>query len=246
MAYPFSASATDTAFACAYSLRPELAREPDEPNVGGLTGTAFHTLAEHYNHGTKPPPLPAGADLTRAWRMFEQWRPWWDEYTERHGIEWSAEAPYAVSLTTGEGRRLPSKGPRDYSAARADEIPGTIDALGRAGDRLYVADFKTGRADYITPARESGQMRTLGLAATRALGFERATLVVIPVSDLHEPHADEHEIDVLDSDLHEERLRVVVASIPTAQPTPGEHCRFCQVRDCNARPAKFKRRLKVA
>lgn len=246
MSYPFSASATDDAIACAYSLRPELARFPDTANVKGLTGTAFHSLADAYVKAVKPPPLPEGADIVRAWRMFEQWRPWFDDYTERLGVEWSSEAPYAISLTTGKGRRLPSKEQRDYSAAADDEIPGTVDLLGRVGDRLIVADYKTGRSDYITPASESGQMRTLTLATTRALGFEQATVVIIPVSDLHEPHADEHELDTLDLDLHEERLRDVVASIPTSAPTPGEHCRFCLVRDCDARPAKFKRRLKVA
>lgn len=248
MPYPFSASATDNALACAYSLRPELTREPDVSGVGALTGTAFHALAEAYIMGRQPDPMPAGADVARARRMFDLWYPWWDDYSERVGGAWSAELPFAISTRTGEARVIKSAKHRDYTGAADHEVPGTVDAFTLLSDRVVLVDWKTGSPKWITPAKESGQMRTLALAAMRFYDVAFATVVIVPVSDLAPPTADEYGIDLLDSDLHELRLRRVVESIPTSVPTPGEHCRFCKVRgSCPDVPKRFQvKRKKVA
>ncbi len=235
-----SASRTDALWACAYQFRPGLAMLRDEPSVGGLTGTLFHSMAEAHNDGRDVTELSLpGADETRAQRMFEQFAPWWSTY--RHGTEWISEMPFAYSLTTGEGRRLPPMGQRNYSEAKPDEIPGTADAVALEQDRVVVVDYKTGSARYVTPANKSKQLLTLALAATRSYGVDRATVVIVTVSDLAPPNADEHEVDALDLDMFEDELRAKVAGIPTSAPVAGEHCRFCRHRhECPAAPAKYR------
>lgn len=236
-----SASRTDALFDCAYAFRPGLPLLRDEPTVGGATGTGFHAVAEAHQDGrdVSTVELPPLADRSRVDRMYELWCEWWPNY--RPGTEWETEVPFAYSLTTGKGRRLPMLGQRNYRSAARDEIPGTADVVALEPERVILADYKTGKADYITPARESRQLKTLALAATRAHNVDHATVVIVPVSDLAPPYADEHELDALDLDLYEEELRDRVASIPTSNPTPGEHCRFCRHRHaCKAAPNKYR------
>lgn len=236
-----SASRTDALFDCAYQFRQGLALLWDEPSVGGATGTGFHALAEAHVDGrdVSTVALPPLADRTRVDRMFGFWSEWWPTY--RAGTEWETEVPFAYSIATGKGRRLPMLGQRNYRSAAKDELPGTADVVSLERDRVVIGDYKTGKAQYITPASESRQLHTLALAATRAHNVDHATIVVIPVSDLAPPHADEHELDALDLDMFEEELRAKVASIATSKPTPGEHCRFCRHRhQCEAAPAKFR------
>lgn len=236
-----SASRSDALWECAYQFKPGLALMWDAPSVGGATGTGFHAVAEAHNDGVDPQSvaLPPLADATRVWRMFDLWREWWPSY--RPGMAWETEVPFAYSLTTGKGRRLPMLGQRNYRSAARDELPGTADVFTLERDHAIILDWKTGKPQYITPARESRQLMTLALAATRAHNVDSATVVIVPVSDMAPPHADEHHVDALDLDLYEDELRAKVASIPTSKPTPGEHCRFCRHRHlCEAAPAKFR------
>lgn len=244
-----SASRTDALFHCAYQFRPGLRLLRDEPNAKAQTGTFFHGIAEAHIDGRDLSDVfvPPMADVTRAQRMAEFWLPWWAEYSA--GGSWVSEVPYAYSLSTGSGRRLPPGGQRDYSAIKSDEIPGTADAVQLEADRVTIVDWKTGNVNFVTPAVESRQLKTLALSATRAHGIERAKVVIVTVSDLAPPVADEHDLDTLDLDLFEDEIRARVASIPASEPTPGEHCRFCRHRAfCDAAPAKYRNegRKKVA
>lgn len=238
-----TASAIDALWLCAYRFRPDVPKAVDRPGVGALTGTMFHGLVEHALDGLDPrtrTPV-TGADATRAWRMFERWQEWWPAWNP--GFAWVSERPYAISLSTGAGRfHADSTGPRNYRwCDPADEIPGTVDAVAVVDGVVHALDWKTGRVEYVTPARESLQLRTLALAAMRAHGAAAAVVTVVAVSEFTDPVADSYEVDVLDADVHELELRERVGAIATAEPTPGTHCRFCKVIDCAARPAGYAR-----
>lgn len=235
-----SASKVGDLWSCAYQFRDGLDLLPDDTNEAALTGTLVHKMIECYLDGVCDEPIVAGANAERARRIFARWRDWW-ESGEHQGLPWQTEVPYAISLRTGEGRRLPSDGQRDYSQAKRDEIPGTGDLVALTDDAVVVWDVKTtSRPEYTTEAKRNKQLLTLGLAASRAHGRDKAR-VGLNFANEFDTRLESAEFDALDLDLFEEDLRAKVASIPTSEPTPGPHCRFCRHRHaCKAAPKQFR------
>lgn len=223
-----TASKLGHAMACAWPFRPDVDLPPEgPPHPSALTGRAFASLRANYIDPTRAVDLPAGADEPRARRLFEVWRAWWETY--RGVATWETEVPLAINLATGEARRLPSTGQRDYSAALSTEVVGTADVLGRDHEGVVVLDDKTGSPEYVDPVGRNWQLRMLALAAARASGVDHAQVGLVFVGDDAVTY-DSAELDAMDLDAIETDLRALVARIPGAEPTPGEHCRFCPAR----------------
>jgi hypothetical protein len=236
----FTASSTERALACPASIRSGLVLVDDEAGAAADTGTAFHMLAEAHIDGVCIEPVfPPKADAVRAHRMYARWAPWWEA---THGAHpWRSELALAISIETGAARVLTTRGHRDYSDARDDEVVGTVDAIAVLDDRILLRDWKTGNPRAVTSAAKNGQLRLLALAAARA--FDRDLVEVAPVfvSDLADPWEEPATLDLLDLDLFEDELHEAVGLREIEPPRGGLHCKYCPVAACTARPGRRRR-----
>lgn len=166
--------------------------------------------------------------------------------------ELDCEVALAYDLSTGKGRVL-GKGlarAEAYKDRQPYEVVGTADVLGRIDkDTLYLADYKTGHGD-IPRARASFQLRTLALAACKALGATKAVVEIIVVHEGRAPWHDRAELDIFDLDMFAHDLKTLGlklqelrelqgkkggAALDTSQ---GGWCRYCPaVTSCPARTA---------
>ncbi len=237
-----TASKVGNLFACSVPFRPDVVSIPDEPNEAAQVGTEFHAMVEAYvMHGVVPTEGSA-----RALRIFERFEAWWVA-SGSGSFRWRCEVPYAISLTTGRGRILPSNGQRDYSHATPDEVPGTVDLVALEPDVVIVWDIKTTlRPEYTDEPAINKQLLTLGLAVARAHNRDRAIGGLLFANEF-DCRLESASFDALDLDLFEDKLRARALAIPTSDPTPGRHCKFCLVVDCDARPKAYPlRRSKAA
>lgn len=235
-----SASAVEDAFDCAYQFRDDVERLPDTTNEASATGVLTHAMIEAHLNGVCDEPVVALANVDRARVIFARWVEWWDERPESR-LSWQTEVPYAISLTTGAARVLPSEGQRDYSAATPDEVPGTIDLLAFDGDVAFVWDVKTTkRPEFTTEAPLNSQLLTLSLAVHRAHDVAEVQAGLLFANE-YTARLEPAAFDALTLDMFEDELRRKVASIPTSSPNPGKHCRFCPARiACPEVPKAFR------
>ncbi len=235
-----TASSVGDLFACAWQFRDGLELIEDESGEGADTGTYVHSLVEANLNGIcDPVAVPPKANVSRAAIIVDRFIDWWE--TGNANLPWQTEAPYAISLSSGVGRRLPSNGPRDYSAATADEIAGTADLIAITSDAVVIYDIKTTlRPEYTTEAPSNKQLLTLALAATRAHDRDRARVGLLFANE-YEVRLETAEFDALDLDMFESELRIATASIPTSDPASGRHCRFCKARAvCSSVPRQYQ------
>ncbi len=240
-----SASGVEDLDACGFSYRDDVKHIDDTTNTASATGTLVHAMHDSWLNGVCDVAVTPMADVDRAQNIAWRLREWWEENAPR--LDWQTEVPYAISLTTGIGRELPSKGQRDYSAATPDEVPGTIDLLAFDGDAALVWDIKTTlRPEFTTEPARNKQLLTLALAVQRAHGVDEVRVGLLFANE-YVTRLETATFDVLALDMFEDDLRANVASIPASEPTPGNHCRFCKARvACPAVPKAFRIRKKVA
>jgi hypothetical protein len=241
-----SASKVGDLMKCSWQFRPGLDLLADETNEAAATGTYVHALIEAMLNGVcDPVPVPEKANEKRGLAIFDKFSQWWP--ANNQGLDWQTEVPYALSLTTGAGRVLPSKGQRDYSAAMPDEIPGTIDLFALTPRAVVVWDIKTTlRPEYTDAADVNHQLKTLGLAAARAHGREVVEAALLFANEF-DTRLESATFDALDLDIHESELRLAHAGIATSEPRPGPHCRFCVARRaCPSVPKQYRVKGKAA
>jgi hypothetical protein len=157
--------------------------------------------------------------------MHEAWLDWWPTWSG--GVTYEREVPFALDVARWSGRRLPSKGQRDYSAAEPSEIPLTIDALhvdGRARVATVI-DWKTG----VLPQPKAGQhpqLLTCALAVASACDVDRVRVVCARVRP-GRVWPDEAWVDAFDLASFADRLSASLADVDGAEPNPGRHCVEC-------------------
>jgi len=146
-----------------------------------------------------------------------------------------AEVKVAYDVATRVGRIVGAAAGRGYGELGPFEIAGSIDALGvdREDGVVVIVDWKTGYAD-VDPAVRNWQLWGYALAACRALGYDRARLIV---AYTNRGRIDQHELDALDlADFAErlERLHARVGSLKAARDRgetldtrEGPWCRHC-------------------
>ena len=171
---------------CQYYARPEVKWPWDPMAPAAAFGVALHALAEmaveRGDVAIEAGRAPKYEELDweqrdRLARVWEHLSAWIVEYRQP---SWRAELKLAWDPTTDTGRVLPSAGPRDYSAAKAEELTGTADVVSVEDGTVYVYDFKSGRAEADSYAP---QMRALSLFAARAFGVDRAVAVVVKANE---------------------------------------------------------------
>ena len=147
-----------------------------------------------------------------------------------------SEVKIAYDVSDRTARILGEGAGRSYGELRPFEIPGSIDVLGVETDVAIVIDWKTGFLD-VESAATNPQLWGYGLAATRALGLQRAILRVVYTKT---GRVDEYEADALELAAFAdrlERLHLGTAAlaprhargerIPTVE---GAWCRHCAAK----------------
>lgn len=236
MPYPFSASATDRVIACPAS---QALPHVDEESSWASLGTIGHLFLQ----------LAATEGPDKALDGIDQEHRDECEMLSLEGLpldatKWSHEKAFAYDVGQDTGRPLGAIGHREYEVSD-DEVPGTSDVIGVTPDAVVITDYKLGHSR-LPPAKESGQLKTLALAACRALDRDRAIVSYLrPRRDGSEPWTDRAELDAIDLDAHAFALtraanqvleaRAIVAEGGTPNTTLGRHCKYCPaLRVCPA------------
>lgn len=153
------------------------------------------------------------------------------------------EVKLTYNVSTREARFLGEASDRNYGAPGPFDIFMSLDVLGVEGDAVVVLDWKGGND--VESAATNGQLWGCALAASRALGLDRAIIRIVYTRN---NRCDEHHLDALDMAEFAgklERLHVDVARLRAARdrgetlPTrEGSWCRYCPAKPvCPAKNA---------
>lgn len=225
-----SASRLPLLMSCAYPARDDV-RVPESTSAAGDRGAARHRILEAALLSSLGAPCVVDgedADLSDPDAFLANATAWIDSLRAgaQPGIE--AERAYVYDVHADRSRVSPHTRSHDDPDHRADrEIRCIADVVWTStGGQLHVDDYKTGRIENVEPAGDNWQMRALGLAAARAEDARSVTVRVIAVDDEGRCRvASQATFDEWDLEEIAASLRQLVASIPTAQPTPGTWCR---------------------
>lgn len=141
------------------------------------------------------------------------------------------EVPLALNYVTGEGRRLKSSGHRDYSDLKPDEIGLTVDYIAvyssATEHKIEVGDWKTGYGSHVDRASENWQ---LGAAAAALSEMGNDAPVMAAIHYLDSDRVDSWMFSAMEAQRFGIWIRNRVELTPHAQPSPGDHCRYCDAR----------------
>lgn len=190
----------------------------DTPGAAAALGTRVHAAIE--------------ADLTGAKWSDEEAEPYvrsyvaWRDRTQGERLL-ATEQPIALDLATGRVRGIEKGEHRSYAGRVPTELVGTADMVWMGADGVYIVDdVKTGRPENVDAIATNAQMLTLGLLWARWLGVDTIRIRLVFVSPF-QTYTDEASLDTFDLDAWEGKLREYARSIPTSEPQPGQHCRWC-------------------
>lgn len=164
-----------------------------------------------------------------------------------------AEVKVAYDVESGRGRIIGEGSGRSYGTLGPFEIAGSIDVLGVDADTVYVVDWKGWQA--VAPASRNAQIWGYALAAARALGRDRAVVMIAHVRDMRLLRApDRHEIEAMDLGEFANGLRTLLVRQAAliklrkageqVTTTEGTWCKHCESK--HVCPSKNALLLQVA
>ena len=212
---------------CAFPFKEGTVWPWTEMGQPAIDGTALHaandtTLRTKSIEFVRPSESRlAKLDETTVRALHAAWVREW--YTPRANEPWQPEDAFAVDPFAGRVMRL-TGGPRDYRSVPDSFVPVTADAVKVDDDCVHVVDWKTGRAAHVEPAAENAQLLTGALAASLYFKRPNARVSIVYVAP-EGVRVDEAEVDALTLHDWREELARLIASIPTAEATPGSWCR---------------------
>jgi len=128
-------------------------------------------------------------------------------------------------------------GPRKYDDLTDREVGGTVDLAAVGESELTIVDWKFGRREYVTRAKDNLQLRFYALCATEWRGLDSARVALVFESDDSGPSADPAVLDSMDLAAFASELRRIVDRLQAARRdveagripplTEGAHCTFC-------------------
>jgi hypothetical protein len=145
------------------------------------------------------------------------------------------EVPLALNYVIGEGRRMKSSGHRDYTDLRPNEIPLTVDYMATTvvlGDgeevlMVEVGDWKTGYGAHVDKTSENWQ---LGAACAALSAMYGDSTVTAKVHYLDNDYVDSWTFSAMEAQRFGIWIKNRVEMTPGAQPSPGDHCKYCPAR----------------
>lgn len=229
-----TASKVHAARQCGYRFRSDVRTRPRESGKAAILGTAAHEMLEsalrrevrEVGDSEEQRLAVRHAANATAWvQEFERTLP--GPTIVRH-----IERGFVYDLRNDTAEFGPRRGEPGYNDSPRGCIRGTFDLVWIADGEIWVVDYKTGKVENA----HIDQLYAQAVAASRIFGvktvhigflFSRLTKVIPPKFETM--HEDELDVEA-------GRLGMLARKLPTAEPTPGEWCRWCEVipGDCPA------------
>jgi len=213
----FTVSGAYVLASCRYPYRSDVVvPRDDSPNRARDKGSSVHGMIANYiNSGAVPEDGGPTFDCARAW------------IDANKKASWVAEPAYAWDPATDAARLLGVDINREYEARGKlpHEVGGSLDVASIEGDTVYVYEFGTG----FDIEHKLAQLRLQCLVAARA---HRVSMAVGQLVRFRDEGAypgipvtfGEFELAAIAGEFAE-----YLAEVPGSEPTPGEHCKRCNV-----------------
>ena len=197
---------------CGYSFRDDAPQDPDRPSPAAERGVRIHSALEEYVRDGVIPAEGEDADIVKNVA----------EWLKQHdGSAQLVEVAFGYDHATDKAKVLEVEGrnyPKDLLCGRADLV---------LVETRTIVDWKSGSADHA-----GAQLRTLGLMAARAYGWDTVTVLALEVRQSEVQERCRQTLDAFDLDVVAGELAERLAAVPTAEPTPGS---WCSDLYCNSR-----------
>jgi hypothetical protein len=148
------------------------------------------------------------------------------------GAQLEVALAWSYSDKDGAGRLLGEGLERNYSGARAGELVGTADLVGRIGDDVLVADWKTGHK--LVDAENAWQLRFLAVAAAAAVDASGAQVALVYLRDDGKTYVDRAVFTGEDLAVFRTQLRALARHLDQLDEVTaarsvslGPWCRYC-------------------
>jgi RecB family exonuclease len=222
VSHRISASKTDLALSgCVYWARPDVELPEDVSGPSADQGTRLHAAAEAYALGIELPPI--AEDIVGRWVHMKVWIDAWASAARTPAM---VEPAFLLDPHNLTSTALPRVVNRDYGGTRG-QIGGRADLARVHPDYVEVWDYKTGET--VPRAADAGQLKSLAVMVAMHFGQPRAVVHMVHCRD-EGVTVDSACLEAWDLDVHAAALRHAVDSVPGAQPSPGDHCRWCPAR----------------
>ena len=217
-----TASKVHAARRCGYAFRPDVPKTPRKPGKAAVMGTAAHESLEYMINvriaaAACEPPQGCDAEYRHAWQAYK----WVYEY----GLPTHVELGFLYNTETDTAALGPRPGEPGYDVTPEHCIRGTFDMVWDLKGTGTVIDYKTGKVENA----HVDQLKIQAVAASRIWGFKGVAIGFLfsRLTKVIEPKFEYMNEDDLDSEAG--GLRKLLKVIPTAEPTHGDHCRWCEV-----------------
>lgn len=214
-----TASKVHAARRCGYAFRPDVPKTPREPGKSAVMGTAAHELLEKLIAARAQLVMPSsGNDHER--HVYQAYR-----WVTGFGLPTHVELGFLYNTETDTAELGPRRGEPGYDVTPEHCIRGTFDMVWDQHGTGTVIDYKTGKVENA----HADQLKIQAVAASRIWGFKGVSIGFLfsRLTKVIEPKFEYMSEDDLDSEAG--GFRKLLKVIPTAEPTQGDHCRWCDV-----------------
>lgn len=215
-----TASKVHAARRCGYAFRADVPKTPREPGKAAVMGTLAHEELEGLiSNGISPEDVDA-CDLDYVRHSMQAYR-----WVRRFGLPTYVEKGFLYNTETDTAELGPRRGEPGYDVTPEHCIRGTFDMVWDLKGTGTVIDYKTGKVENA----HVDQLKIQAVAASRIWGFKGVAIGFLfsRLTKVIEPKFEYMNEDDLDSEAG--GLRKLLKVIPTAEPTHGDHCRWCEV-----------------
>lgn len=211
-----TASKVHAARRCGYAFRPDVPKTPREPGKAAVMGTEAHELLEAMilMHTI----VCKDKDALRHAKQAYDW-------VCDFGRPTHVEKGFIYNTETDTAELGPRRGEPGYDVTPEHCIRGTFDMVWDQHNGGIVIDYKTGKVENA----HVDQLKIQAVAASRIWGFKGVSIGFLfsRLTKVIEPKFEFMSEDDLDSEAG--GFRKLLKVIPTAEPTHGDHCRWCEV-----------------
>lgn len=215
-----TASSVASALRCAYPYRPGVRTVPRPSGPAALMGTDVHTAIELALAGKTMVwgDQPHAQDAARHAVQAVSW-------IKSFGAPTHVEQGFVYDGRNDLATWGPRRGEPGYNDTPSHAIRGTLDLAWVANDVAYLADIKTGK----TQNAHVEQLLMQALAVSRVTGVKvvRVGFLFTRLTKVLPPEWQELDEDALDAFAG--RLHRLSRTLPMAQATPNEGCKWCEV-----------------
>lgn len=219
-----TASKIHAARRCGYAFRPDVPKTPREPGKSAVMGTAAHEELEALINSW-PPLHPEPWPIPKGWAESKRHAHQAYRWVYGFGRPTHVEKGFIYNTETDTAEIGPRRGEPGYDVTPDHCIRGTFDMVWVNGDAGTVIDYKTGKVENA----HVDQLNIQAVAASRIWGLKtvRVGFLFSRLTKVIEPKFERLSTDDLDSEAG--GFRKLLKVIPTAEPTQGDHCRWCDV-----------------